>query len=516
MSDTTEGKFEMQRADALNRQRRVILNNDGCDVLYFPSKETITAENLLALRTTPLAGTHVDTLFYCTISSGFGCFTHDTKVGSVLDWDVGGPLGVKGVVNATRPLIEQGRDCLQIMVDFCHSNGMEIFWSIRMNDTHDGAERANKPYPLYSPIKRQCPEYLIGSYGKPVKHGQWSAVDYGRAEVRDLAYRYIEEVCRNYDVDGIEMDFFRHLNYFKSVANGGWATRDELAAMTDLVRRVREMTEREGLRRGRPILVAIRVPDSVPYSKAMGLDIERWLSEGLVDILIGTCYFQLNPWEDLVKLGHRYGAKVYPSLSEARVTGEVGPYRRASRESYRARASRVWQSGADGVYLFNFFNPNDPMLSELGDPAKLARLDKTYFAAVRSGPPAAWLSEGQKYIRIPVLNPHIPLTINKGCSRELDFPVGDDLSSLGKGVAAEAACHVLTSQPDALTVALNGTELSQRHYDGTWLDLPVPAELLRRGGNRFEFTCRPGSIAEDLDGAVVKDLALTVRFRQPS
>jgi len=28
----------------------------------------------------------------------------------------------------------------------------------------------------------------------------------------------------------------------------------------------------------------------------MGLDVERWLGEGLVDILITTCYFRLSPW----------------------------------------------------------------------------------------------------------------------------------------------------------------------------------------------------------------------------
>ena len=37
------------------------MNNDGCDVLYFPKDEKATVEAFLAKRTTPLAGTHVGT-----------------------------------------------------------------------------------------------------------------------------------------------------------------------------------------------------------------------------------------------------------------------------------------------------------------------------------------------------------------------------------------------------------------------------------------------------------------------
>jgi hypothetical protein len=61
------------------------------------------------------------------------------------------------------------------------------------------------------------------------------------------------------------------------------------------------------------------VPDSVDYCRFIGLDLEKWLGEGLTDLLVVTGYTQLNPWEDGVKLGHKYGVKVYPSLDEPRV-----------------------------------------------------------------------------------------------------------------------------------------------------------------------------------------------------
>jgi hypothetical protein len=69
------------RQQAADRPRRVIFNNDGNEPVYLC--KTTSPEELLSYRTAPLAGTHVDAIFYCTWSSGFGLFTHGTKVGEV-------------------------------------------------------------------------------------------------------------------------------------------------------------------------------------------------------------------------------------------------------------------------------------------------------------------------------------------------------------------------------------------------------------------------------------------------
>ena len=166
---------------------------------------------------------------------------------------------------------------------------------------------------------------------KRTPFGRWSSVDYARPEIRDLAFRYLEEVCRNYDVDGVELDFFRHLCYFKSTARAARPATPS-GGMTDLMRRVREMTEEAGCRRGRPILVSMRVPDSVGFCRDMGFDLRGGSGEGLVDMLITTCYFRLNPWEYSVELGHKYGVRVYPCLSDSRVKGETR-FRRVHRRA---------------------------------------------------------------------------------------------------------------------------------------------------------------------------------------
>ncbi len=78
-----------------------------------------------------------------------------------------------------------------------------------MNDNHDGSKAEYGPIIFKaSKLKNEHPEYLLRTKKKPPKYGSWTAVNYALPEVRELAFRYYEEVCLNYDIDGIELDSF--------------------------------------------------------------------------------------------------------------------------------------------------------------------------------------------------------------------------------------------------------------------------------------------------------------------
>ncbi len=492
--------FLQKRRELRLRKRRVILNNDGCDCLYFPKDLKPTPENFLARRTSPLAGSHVDAVFYCTISSGFSNFTHATKVGHILTRQVGDELNVAGKRNVTQALIDQGTDPLKLVQDWCHENGLECFWSFRMNDTHDGAHRPTKEYPLFPKLKAAHPEYMIGTYRKRPRHGSWTSVNYALPAIRDLAFQYIEEVCRNYDVDGIELDFCRHLSYFPSVAFGGEATDAEREMMTSMLRRVRAMAEREGRTRGRPILIATRVPDSIPYCRAVGLDLEQWLKEDLIDILVGGFYMRLNPWEYLAELGKRYNVAVYAGLSESRVRGDAPPFSRNSMESYRGRAMRAWQAGVHGVYLFNFFDPAGAMLSEIGEPDKLRTLDKIYYATIRNRNPNGYLAGGKRFQTIPILTPQNPMGIRLGETRTIQLAVGGDVTG-SQGSAPDVKLHLQLLGADSVVVRFNGTRLTTDEQSGRWTVFPVDPALLKPGTNAVAITAQPKETPRSSDAA---------------
>jgi hypothetical protein len=263
------------------------------------------------------------------------------------------------------------------------------------------------------------------------------------------------------------------------------------------------MTEAVGCQRGRPILIAIRVPDSVEYCRGIGLDVEKWLAEGLVDILSGSCYFRLNPWSYLVDLGHKHGVPVYPSLSESRVKGEAR-FRRNSIECYRARAMAAWAASADGMYLFNLFNPRHPVWRELGDPAALRTMDKLYFVTVRDGNPDTYLVGGRQHRRLPMLTLSTPLAVMAGKATAVELTVGDDVAQAVKdGWRAEVTCHVWASSPTGLQASLNGDDLGQPKAVEGWLDYLVRPELVKKGVNTFSFTTTPAPAQTRQDWDVV-------------
>ena len=498
MGSAVIGKAHAMSLDELRTERRalafhkrgIIGNNDGCDVLYFPKNQTLTPKSFLDQRTTALANTQVGTVAYCTISSGFSFFTHNTKVGTLLDRQSADYGILPTHRNIAADLIAEGKDCLELVIEYTHAHDMETFWSMRMNDTHDVAYRPDKPYLLYPPLKEKHPEWLVGKVAKPTRCGRWSSVNYALPQIRDLAFRYLEEVCRSYDVDGIEMDFFRHLCYFPSVANGGKASPEECALMTTFMHRVRSMTEKEGLRRGRPILVSVRVPDSPGFSRDMGLDVERWLADGLVDILIPTGYFRLNPWSASVQLGHRYGVAVYPCLSDSRVRGATR-FSRGSMPCYRARAVNAWQAGADGIHLFNFFNPRMRLWREIGDPRTLVGTDKLYFVTVRDGRPDAWLVGGSAYRTIPMLVPGMPMQLKPGGKAGVDIMIGEDFEAGTRRAGPPAVtAHVRIpglTDPAALQVTFNKQPLTAPTRKTEWLDYRLDPTWVKRGSNHVAF-----------------------------
>lgn len=489
------GDMEAAREQAAHRQRRVLFNNDSGDATVHCPERSIEA--FLGCRTTGLVGTHCDAIFYCTSRGSFGSFSHDTDIGETFVSTEG-----RYAPNITQWLMDQGTDPLEVMVDFGHEHGLEMFWSMRMNDTHDSWGYDWEEL-ITSQLKKDHPEWLTGSKKNKPKVGGFKAADYTHPEIRDFAFRYIEEICQEYDVEGVELDFFRHPVFFKRHAWGEDCTRQERDRMTDMVRRVRAMADREGKKRGRPILVSVRVPDSVQWCNAIGLDIERWLEEGLVDMMSVTGYFRLNPWKASVELGHKHGVPVYACLSETRIRDKAAKQVRSGIEAYRARALTAWHAGADGIYLFNAFNPGHPLWRELGDPELLRQKDKVYTTGARGTRVVKrWLVGGERFLNRDPVSPERPHPLKANTPETVELIVPERIDEPGQatlGIRLEGG-----EEPQALAVRLNGTALTLQDA-GTWWKYETPAEALKEGANEVTVELLEG------DSATWADLALWVK-----
>ncbi|CAN5405353.1 hypothetical protein BH11PLA2_BH11PLA2_27990 [soil metagenome] len=471
------------RQKALDRLRRVIVNNDGSEPVI--EMKTPTEKEFLDLRTTALADTQVDSIFYCSRTSGFGVFTHFTKIGQVFTCTEGRYSG-----NQMAALLKAGLDPLKMQCDFGKKHNIEVFWSMRMNDTHDGSKTEYGPTLIKdSKLKNEHPEYLIGTSNKRPKIGAWTAVDYALPEIRDLAFRYIDEVCRNYDINGIELDFFRHPVYFKSTSRGEPATAAEIGGMTDLITRIRTMVDEVGKARGKPILIAVKMPDSLEYCKTMGLDLEAWLKAGLLDLYIPGGILQFNDWPYSVALARKYGVKVYPSLDNVSLKDKTAEERRMAVIAYRGRAATAWAAGADGIYYYNFPKTHNDLLKETGDPKRLAKLDRDYYAFPRGN---ARSSAGnypiETFQKLETLGPAIPKLLTPGKAVMSRLVVGE---AFGKRADIVLKLRVqVQSGPSAgqLRAKWNDAPLELFAAGEDWYESAVASETILADDNRFELT----------------------------
>ena len=185
-----------------------------------------------------------------------------------------------------------------MLTEQCHRLGIDFMPSLRMNEHYP------IPYddPSYGKVRIEHPEWTIGR-GKdlPENSTEWGVgrgLDYAVPEVRDYICSILIETIERWDVDGLELDFFRHPTYFN--IQEAYSNR---YLMTDLVRRVRRRMDEIGLQRGKGLDLMVRVPATIERCEGLGLDILKWIDEGLVDIVVaggGFIPFEM-PMEQFVE-----------------------------------------------------------------------------------------------------------------------------------------------------------------------------------------------------------------------
>lgn len=506
------------RRQARRRKRRIIYNNDGDDAVYartgaeleHDAAEGLTVrtegeviDDFLNARNTPLIGSQVDSNWYCSCMAGL-TFSHQTKLG-----------GFYGREMPLQLVQKYGRDTLQIHTDFSHEHGMESFWSLRMNDVHDSYDEGERRWDYgLSPFKRDHPQFLMG---EPGDGGAWTSLDYGFPEVRDHIFSIIEEVARNYDVDGMELDFFRHYPYFRPTLDMQPVEQEHLDMMSDLVRRVRNLADEVGEQRGRPLLLAARTPFNTADARFIGVDLEQWLEQDLLDLLIpggGGESSMSESFADIIELGHRHDVPVYPCIDWAfwchwvflglsrgrhRTRGEWletlygGQPERLGKPSYipvlnnwegtraawRAAAMNMFNAGADGIYIFNPGLGDPEVWREIGDPATMAGKDKLFGIDGFGGDS----SFGQVF----------EVEIQAGVPLGLHFQVGEDPNSSGISELRFRLHLWDLMAEEELSVELNGAALQlgpgeEQHAGSTgcWLECRLRPEQVRRGENQVE------------------------------
>ena len=504
-------EMAVMRKKAKERRRRLIYNNDGNDM---SAKIHENPESFLSQRTIPALNTQVDSIFYCT--GGTTHYDHDTKVAETSEnmherMNFKDPYSVNRHGNM-RMLRRAGGDSLSLTTKRVHEAGIEIFWTHRINDIHDSFTNC-----LLTHWKRQHPQYMMGTpedmkrYDITHPRYMWSTLDFEKPEVLEYLYRITEEVCQRYDVDGIEIDYFRHPLFFRPNLEYKPATPAQVEILTAFQRRIREMAYREGNRRERPILVATHVPMSKHTCRHVGIDIERWLQDDLLDVLVaGSGYQPMSmPTKKIVELGHAHGVPVYVNVSNSGMEQWKGRI-----EAWRAVASNVWQAGADGIHLFNWFPGalNDPVFMTLGEPRTIAGLDKV-FGVDNMKENFGCLEQGV------VQSQTLPVEFGRsGKPREVNLPIGDDIAAAAKAGNLEKATlrvqFVSRTSGDKVELYLNGNIVEPESDDVKegWVTYrPDPQQYLL-GDNVVSFRLTKGRPGRKVPVSV-RSVELVVDYR---
>ena len=347
---------------------RCILNDDGMGLMQVAKPHHVSQ---VAGPIASLKGTPVDCFCWClaeevaryrsqVLQTMFDLYEEDRPHGHP-DW-------AGASTDVTYTLHKQGIDYLPVMIEHAHDAGLAFLASFRMNDTHHKSD----PQGLLAPqFWQEHPEYRLWGETEAMSYYN-AAMDYSFDEVRQRKLDALEEVARNYNVDGVELDMGRNPYYFQP--DEAWEKRDILTHfLVDLRSRLQAT--------GRRVQIMIRTLFDDDRLRHGGMDLRAWIEGGLVDILcltdlVNTFRTDLEPWASLCR---RQRIPLYPTLDggnpriDRRNFFDPFPNPAAPPHNWgvpvdhaltlRAAAQNfLSQPGVAGLYLFN--HPPRPIFAE--------------------------------------------------------------------------------------------------------------------------------------------------------
>ena len=327
----------------------------------------------------PLRNTDVGRVFLGT--GGPGLTYRPTKVGSEFATAATELLteSSRRAVESLRAYRSNGIDLVKERVDFLHSLGIEVFLGFRMGTTSDHPPAHVKSVPMW----KEHPEWRCRdrdgnsiirlSMAYPEVREFYvklflELASYGIEGVQLIYTRrppfvlfedpVIEDFRRNYGIDPRELPEDSELEG-EFMTEGGFFTNDPrleklwAGYVTAFMRELRRALDERQRPDGGRIQVAANVLYNAAYNHAGGLDLETWVAEGLVDILVPpTQAYDYAEERHIPVIDYDYFNKLttgstcvfYPDLFPRQMC--AGEYVRQAREAYEGGASGLafWDS----------------------------------------------------------------------------------------------------------------------------------------------------------------------------
>jgi len=219
------------------------------------------------------------------------------------------------IVYPVHKYLLDGGDPMKVFVNRCRQKKLTPFISVRLNDSHH-LGYVTKPKNTLG-IHCICrfyaehPEYRLGGPG--------SVQNWAIPEVRAYKFALIEELCEDYDIDGLELDFMRFPRYFRSNET---TSEQRVKIMTEFVTEVRKLLDRT-TKEGRHRWLCVRVPCVLAGHDAIGVDLVRLVAAGVEMINLSPSYFTVQQTDLPVVAKMVPDTAVYLEMCHCTVSGRL-------------------------------------------------------------------------------------------------------------------------------------------------------------------------------------------------
>lgn len=263
-------------------------------------------------------------------------------------------------------------ECIHLLVDYYERTGkvMQDVWietlreigirpwiSLRMNDIHDCKQEDSI---LFSDFYRANRDKIRASHRAADDYYDY-ALDYTYPEVREYYLSVMEETLDRFDTDGIELDWMREIY---SIGIG--KEYEGITVMNEFMENAVTLVRKAEEKRGHPIQIAIRMPDTPEKALRLGFDVFEWVDRGWIDLITVTPRWASTDNDlpiDLWKKTFRNK----PVTIAAGMEILIDAYNRRGRkytpntfESAVATSCAQLFMGADATYLFNYMDNLNP------------------------------------------------------------------------------------------------------------------------------------------------------------
>lgn len=420
------------------------------------------------------------------------------------------------ILARAQEFITSGGDLIELTGQRARERGLAFFLTWRMSDMQY-LERPQSP--SASPFWTNNPHLRIG--GPDIAAGDGNignrpllALNFAYEEVRDYKFGFLNELCRRYEIDGLELDFLRFPYFFPAEM----PFEEKAAYMNSFVERVHDLLDELNLR----IPLSVRIGGNFEINRQAGLDVETWVKNGWVDILNLSASMHTAIDHEIERFRQKF--------PEVMIFGEIAhiaSHRRVEsgrerwhipREVMYATAQSYLARGVNGISIWNYVysrargvEPDMNALKGISDLEFLSEQDKHYHLNPDNSHLFRAAFGGRKWSR------QMPVVIAPFSSSRFSIPVGDDnpMDKFGFGILRiYSSEHPLRNIPMETFIAHRSLESFD--YDGVLSESPVPYEgvpttntgyrefvvpldLIHKGWNTFEVFLNSGQRGVEIE-----------------